>query len=69
MRDLARIARIAAKLTTLWRVHPDMRLGQLVENICPHGAKEAYTGGVFSVEDDIMEARIDHILSTGTFAE
>jgi len=64
MRDPARIARIAAKLTTLWNVYPDMRLAQLVENINRQSVTHTNT---FNLEDDILEARIDSILSTGKF--
>lgn len=39
MRDPTRIPRILAKLATAWEASPDLRLGQLVENIVWKEAK------------------------------
>jgi hypothetical protein len=33
MRDPARIPKILARLQVVWEDHPDMRLGQLIENV------------------------------------
>ena len=51
MRDPARIDVILAKLAEVWRAHPDLRLGQLVENARRMSGSRA---DVFSVEDDVM---------------
>ncbi len=60
MRDPKRIPQILAKLQKLWEKHPDLRLGQLVENLAPKGQADAYF-----VEDDILVQRINAILERG----
>jgi len=67
MRDPKRIDRILKKLETLWRIYPDMRLGQLVANCTTHPARIVGYNDVFNVEDDTLETRIDQILATGSF--
>jgi hypothetical protein len=69
MRDPARIARILSKLSTLWRLYPDWRLGQLVANVTDRQGQIAGFNDVFNIEDDKLEARIDEVLRTGSFAE
>lgn len=61
MRDANRIPGILDKLKRLWELHPDLRLGQLVEN-----AKMASNGrhiDTFSVEDDFVEQGLDTLAS------
>ena len=51
MRDPARVNKIIGALHTLWEIHPDMRLGQLVANLCTDEDQ-------FNLEDDEMQERI-----------
>ena len=63
MRDPARIARVVEKLRALWLCNPDMRLGQLAENL---GLSYALRSpNLFNLEDDEMERRIDQTLALG----
>ena len=59
MRDPARIPRILEKLGRLWAVHPDMRLGQLIENVMAVEAGQPVEDGVFDLEDADLEEWID----------
>jgi hypothetical protein len=59
MRDPIRIQRILNKLAAAWKASPDLRLGQLVDNVThnivtPHG-----TVSLFDAEDSIVEASLD----------
>jgi hypothetical protein len=50
MRDPARIEIVLASIHDLWVQHPDMRMGQLISNLC--GSRDP-----FYVEDgDMVEA-------------
>lgn len=49
MRDPARIDRMIDKLRKYWKCYPDLRLGQIIENMKP-----AYAD-TFNVEDDVIE--------------
>lgn len=60
MRDPARIDRVVEKLRTLWHAHPDMRLGQLVENL-----RTSVCDDTFQVEDDVWERNVDAVLRGG----
>lgn len=60
MRDPKRIESILTKLKTIWEANPDMRLGQLLENLEP-----LIHSRTFFVEDDTMEKALDHYISTG----
>lgn len=51
-RDPSRIDPIIEQLRALWKTHPDMRLGQLIENVA--GANE----DIFNIEDDDMRERM-----------
>lgn len=55
MRDPARIPLILAKLEKAWLAAPDLRLGQLIDNIL----HRANCDHPFYIEDDKMEAAID----------
>lgn len=54
MRDMARIERIMNALAEYWRLHPDLRFGQLMENIKTFSGYE----DMYYVEDDEFEALI-----------
>lgn len=54
MRDTARIERIMNALAEYWRLHPDLRFGQLMENIKTFSGYE----DMYYVEDDELEALI-----------
>lgn len=60
MRDPARIDRMIEKLWHLWKLHPDMRLGQLLVNVirpsqpCPQ---------IFSAEDTDTEEKLAQYLA------
>ena len=56
MRDPDRIPAILGKLATVWRRHPDLRLGQLISNA--HLGK--YSGiDLFYIEDDDLLAAVE----------
>jgi hypothetical protein len=60
-RDPARIDRILWLLTTYWRAHPDLRLGQIVGNCTPRvrtSVGGAEPGDPYYVEDDVIEAAL-----------
>jgi uncharacterized protein YihD (DUF1040 family) len=52
MRDPKRIDRILELLKNVWHKHPDMRLGQLIEN-CVDG-----TTATFYTEDEVIEENL-----------
>jgi uncharacterized protein YihD (DUF1040 family) len=61
MRDPERIERICEKLRIVWRNHPDMRLGQFLENyIYPHHMNS--NGCIFHYEDDMVERKLDELI-------
>lgn len=53
MRDPDRIPRLLDLLNEIWKLNPDLRLGQIIE-------WEAHKAGlnVFYIEDDIMEQQL-----------
>lgn len=58
MLNPARIPRMVEKLRALWLANPDMRLGQLIDNLVWHdndGIED-----VFLIEDTKLEERIDN---------
>ncbi len=61
MREIARIDRIVEKLRQLWHAHPDLRLGQLIENyvISSGSLRGEMTAYLFYTEDDDTEAQLD----------
>lgn len=61
MRDPKRIERILYKVGVLWERNPDWRLGQLIDN----AAAQAWgqRGGVFTIEDGLMEQCLDELLA------
>jgi hypothetical protein len=50
-RDPARIPKLLLKLCALWEMYPDMRLGQLIENIIIHHHSNHV--GICGVESDL----------------
>jgi len=54
MRDVERIERIIKKVEALWKVFPDMRLGQLIENFAIQTR-----GDIWFQEDDYTEKVLD----------
>ncbi len=61
MRDPRRIRRMLAKLAAAWERSPDLRLGQLIDNLNTWEA-----GDLFTIEDERMEAVIDAWLAKVT---
>ncbi len=53
--------RLLRKLGRLWEKHPEMRLGQLVDNL----AFKATRKGSFYVSDKDLEGGIDTVLADG----
>ena len=51
MRDPARIDRMIELLRLVWKRYPDLRLGQLVVNLCRDG-------DAFQQEDAVTEVRL-----------
>ena len=47
MRDVNRIPDILKRIEAVWTKHPDLRLGQLIENASPE-----YLHGIFYIEDE-----------------
>lgn len=60
MRDPKRIERITALLAQVWRMYPDTRLGQLIENI--HDKKGPVID-IWHTEDDKWEELIRNWLT------
>ncbi len=77
MRDPKRIQRISAKLAELWRLHPDQRFFQLVENYIVPVSRMYHEPGdgsavlmfMFNLEDDVLERRLDELLAKEAHAE
>lgn len=57
MRNPERIKPILQKLETLWREQPDLRLGQLIYNLCYN--EEEKTDKTFFMEDDKILDKIE----------
>ena len=62
MRDPARIDRILTKLGEVWRKSPDMRLGQLVDNL---RLGEPTSFQRWNFEDDGAEQALDRVIADG----
>lgn len=61
MRDPERIPRMLEQLGRLWTAVPDMRLGQLIDNVTYTFRSD--TGiDLFNTEDDVTEEGIAHYL-------
>jgi hypothetical protein len=51
-----RIDLILGEIRRIWYAHPDLRLGQLVENAVDPGETEHYTESMYWVEDSSLLA-------------
>jgi len=49
----------------LWHTYPDLRLGQLVDNLAMDHEGSVSCGSIFNIEDDKMERTIDQVLEKG----
>ncbi len=69
MRDIKRIPRMIVKLEQLWTKHPDLRLGQLIDNISAWGqsgsSRRLDRSQIFNLEDDEWEWLIDEYSKYG----
>lgn len=54
MRDPARIDPMLEQLRQYWHAHPDMRLGQIIENARFMGRDLNAGADTFNVEDDML---------------
>jgi uncharacterized protein YihD (DUF1040 family) len=61
MRDPARISRVLEALRVAWVKHPDMRLGQLLNNLTRANEQ------IFHVEDEVYEGRLKLLTMSGTW--
>lgn len=59
MRDPRRIQRIANKLITAWEAAPELRLGQLIENVSTTTEGRMAVNYLWNVEDDAIEKALD----------
>lgn len=57
MRDPNRIPEIMKRFQELWERYPDLRFGQLVENVLKIGGKGNHC--IFSIEDDVTLERLE----------
>lgn len=53
-----------AKLEQLWARQPDMRFGQLIDNLMVHDGWSG-AGALFSIEDRDFEEIVDEVLEKG----
>lgn len=59
MRDPERIGPIMRELEALWRAAPDLRLGQLLENVHSQAVNDGLTrADLFDVEDNVIQRGI-----------
>ena len=66
MRDPERIPIFTNKLLLVWQRYPDLRLGQLVDNLSVVARRDTYVGpDTFNVEDDVLYDALDHVLLHG----
>ena len=61
-RDPERIDRVLALIGEVWRVHPQMRLLQLLVCAIDHEPNR-----LFNVEDDILIERLNELVETGAW--
>lgn len=54
MRDPERIEPMLALVAEVWRKHPDLRLGQLIDDAAVFANDAGGTSPVFSIEDDVL---------------
>ena len=59
MRDPNRIKRILEKIGNLWKVSPDLRFGQFLQNIFGSAIRDQ---PIYFKEDDEVEKILDYLL-------
>ena len=66
MRDPKRIPEILERLRKLWEASPDMRLGQLLENVFPNrpGMDEKFSRTMYYLEDDELLETLEQFYKT-----
>ncbi len=64
MRDPNRISAVLGSLESIWRSHPDWRLGQLIANIATWAEQD-----VWNIEEDALTAEIERHLKQTQIAE
>ena len=66
MRDPKRIPEILARLQLLWERYPDMRLGQLLENVYPNrpGMPPEYSRTAYYKEDEDFITELEKFYSS-----
>jgi hypothetical protein len=58
MRDPERIDKILKEISRIWKKYPDLRFGQLLENI--FGCERNDNRCIFHIEDDIILVRLEN---------
>jgi hypothetical protein len=61
MRDKSRIPKVLKLVEEVWTENPDFRLGQLIVNAV---RPTVPTPEIFSVEDEILEKKLEELLMT-----
>lgn len=61
MRDPARIRRMLEQIRQIWQRHPDLRLGQLIENAKVASGLHA-DADTFNVEDNRLEEGLERLV-------
>ena len=66
MRDPKRIPKILERLRKLWEASPDMRLGQLLENVFPNrpGMSSKYSRIMYYLEDEVLVETLENFYKT-----
>jgi len=59
-RDPNRIPIILKRLENVWRKFPDLRLGQLIENVFPNRGASGHSESVYYLEDEEFIERIEN---------
>ncbi len=66
MRDFNRIYPMVDQLRNYWRMNPDMRFGQMLDNLIIklefEAGREGYTEDFFNIEDDKMKFLMEKVL-------
>lgn len=61
MRDVTRIDRILDKIRTIWYIHPDLRLLQLLQNAVTYNAIMLDQNDMYNIEDNQLEKDLDNL--------
>jgi len=62
MRDVKRIPKIMERLQKIWERYPDMRLGQLIENVFPNTYKDYISA--YYIEDEAFIKTLEEFYET-----